>query len=84
MKNLRTEQVVETKKVVASVVCNCCGKTNDVEHTMGGDINEMSVHFGYGSKYDLSIWELDICDDCLDKWRNTFKHPVKERTNTDW
>lgn len=79
MKNLRNDEVVVTQSVVTDLICNCCGRSIDVEHTMGTDINEVAIHFGYGSRFDLSIWEMDICDDCLDNWRATFKHPVNEK-----
>lgn len=76
MKKLRNEPVLETKQVLTELICNCCGKTIDVEHTMGTDITEFKVHFGYGSRFDMSFWEMDICDDCLEKWTSTFKHKV--------
>ncbi len=79
MKDIRDEEVLVTKSVVTNVICNCCGKCIDVETTMGSDINDISIHFGYGSRFDLSIWEMDVCDDCLDKWRATFKYPVTEK-----
>ena len=79
MKNLRTEEVVTIQEVVAEIICNCCGKTIDAEHTIGSDINSFKIHFGYGSRFDMTSWEMDICDDCLEAWVKTFKHPVSEK-----
>ncbi len=46
--------------------CNVCGKT--VEQVFENQM-PISIHdcIGYGSKYDGSMLDLDICSDCFDK-----------------
>lgn len=80
MKQTMAEQkiVIETK--TTSVTCDCCGKTIKGEHASDmGDITDVVIQFGYGSRFDTDIWKMDICDDCLEKWVSTFKYPIEKR-----
>lgn len=72
--------IVDTQ--LDQLICDCCGKTIDVAEICGSDINDFSITFGYGSKFDLTKWDLDICDDCLEKWVSTFKHDITKKEYT--
>lgn len=61
--------------------CNKCGKTFD----MWDEQNDFSFHkhVGYGSKYDMSRIELDLCCDCFDELMDYIaqmckKSPIRE------
>ena len=68
------DKLVETKKLAeteekgtykAIRVCSICGKRFD-----NLDIQEdhrIKHYFGYGSRYDLQIFEADLCLSCFDK-----------------
>lgn len=77
MKN-QIEIIEEISKLqVKSIICNCCGKKIELVHEYNiTDINNIIIEFGYGSRFDLSAWEIDICDDCIEKWIQSFKHPI--------
>jgi len=78
MKNKFLEKVIEEKVKIYSVVCNCCGKK--IEFPDGYDnteITDITISFGYGSRFDLTTWEMDVCDDCIEKWVKTFKLPIE-------
>ena len=83
MKKLSEEKEMVVKKIIDKVVCNCCGKINVInnEYNMT-DISPIDISFGYGSRFDLTTWEMDICDDCIEKWIKSFKHPIIEHENT--
>ena len=62
--------------------CNVCGKT--IEQVFENQML-ISIHdrIGYGSKYDGSMLDLDICSDCFDKLNDGFAeecaiNPIKE------
>lgn len=73
MKHYKYQTVTTVDKVLSKMVCDCCGKEDEVG-LRGSDVNEFSISFEYGSKFDLSKWDLDVCDSCLEMWTNTFKH----------
>ena len=47
---------------IAIYKCDVCGKE---EESMF--INDIHHIFGYGSKYDMSLLDLNVCDECFDK-----------------
>lgn len=51
--------------VAKEIICNKCGKKFDMWDTQ----EDFSIyrHCGYGSQYDGSELELDLCCDCMDK-----------------
>ena len=51
--------------MASRTVCNMCGKTFDIWDTQ----EDFSLHreVGYGSKYDGSVINLDLCCECMDK-----------------
>jgi hypothetical protein len=78
------EKITETKTVseekVTAITCNCCGKTETGEHIdYDSTITSVDISFGYGSRFDTDTWKMDLCDDCLEKWVSTFKHPIEKR-----
>jgi len=72
-------------KIIATDVwiCDCCGKelVFDYENTDEYEIEwekESITTFnisgkGYGSKFDCTSLNFDVCDDCLISWFETFK-----------
>jgi hypothetical protein len=52
-----------TTKEIEDITCDKCGKSMIIDKysTAGG---KMEVGFGYGSKFDMDHYRLDICDDC--------------------
>jgi|SaaInlStandDraft_4_1057021.scaffolds.fasta_scaffold20813_4 hypothetical protein len=76
MKKTITETVERTEEIVVSLTCNCCGKTYTHDDVDMGDITNIDFSFGYGSRFDLQHWDFDICDDCIEAWVKTFKHPM--------
>lgn len=67
------------------VSCNQCGKMLRVE---GGVLKEgafsTEVSFGYFSKKDGQKHEIDLCEDCYDKWIKEFKIPVRVWEQTEF
>lgn len=54
-------------------VCNICGKDFD----LFDEQENFSIHrsVGYGSEFDGSNIDLDMCCDCFDKLMNTYILP---------
>lgn len=67
------------ERKLQSVVCNCCGRQLKVE---GGYLREECISvdhsFGYFSRRDGSRHHFDLCEDCYQKWIQTFRLPVEE------
>ena len=78
MKHFKYKKVTKVEKQLKRIVCDCCGKVINGE-TCGSDITDFSITFGYGSKFDMMKWELDVCDDCLESWVSTFKCQVTKK-----
>lgn len=79
MKQTKTVEETITKEEVISVVCNCCGKTETGKYIdYDSTITNLNINFGYGSRFDTDTWKMDICDDCLEKWTSSFKHPIEK------
>lgn len=69
-------------KVLTKAVCNRCGKevTNKKESPWEvNEIHNITIDFGYGSKFDLQTWNFDLCDECLEGFVKTFKIPPEIR-----
>lgn len=82
MKKYTEEQETVTKKILSTIICDCCGKKVEVlgEYDVG-EVNSFNIEFGYGSRYDLSKWHIDACDDCIEKWVDSFKHKIDKDLN---
>lgn len=72
----------QIKKVVADeklkeIQCNKCGKQYDAEQDLNGwgadKFQNLSFSFGYGSPYDCSILNFDLCEECLFTFIESFK-----------
>ena len=83
MIKFKKEKVTTLVDKIDVVICNCCGKKITTDHYCGSDITPISVEFGYGSRFDMEIWKMDICDSCIGKWVRKFKHKV-EKNNTEF
>lgn len=81
MKEVEVKTVTKkiTEEIVLSKSCDCCGKKIAGKHSeYDSDITSFDIEFGYGSRFDTSLWKLDICDDCLEKWTSSFIHKIKK------
>lgn len=74
-KTEKVEQIVE-EVVSETITCNKCG--NSVTQEQRGFESDyyqnINLHFGYGSSFDMETWNFDICEDCLVEFVKTFKH----------
>lgn len=66
-------------KELKSITCNKCGNTKELN---GEDYEKMwksesfqslTLHFGYGSKFDMEEWKFDVCEECLEEFVDSFK-----------
>lgn len=65
IKDKKLVKTDETGVYKAIRICSMCGRTFD-----DWDLQENNYvyhHFGYGSRHDLQIFEVDLCCDCYDK-----------------
>ncbi len=64
-----------TKKM--EVVCNCCGrKLTASKGVVKEGVLSINADWGYFSKKDGEIHKIDICEECYDKWKLSFKIPI--------
>jgi Fe2+ or Zn2+ uptake regulation protein len=71
-KSINSPFLVETL-----IVCNKCGKTydleeQDLEEWQADFMHRVSWSFGYASKHDGEEWVLDLCEDCIKEFVNSF------------
>jgi hypothetical protein len=67
------------------VKCNQCGKEfsnaeeefYDSEEIVPDVVHQFKISFGYGSKFDGNSIQFDLCDECLEKLKNSFVVPTK-------
>lgn len=61
--------VTEEKEVVNFITCDFCGKTVKADEVI--DLNNVFATIkwtaGFDSSFDMTTFELDICDECLNK-----------------
>ncbi|HMD81354.1 MAG TPA: hypothetical protein VKE92_08615 [Anaerolineales bacterium] len=58
---------------VKAVRCDRCSNDLGVdEHGTAREGTSFSLSFGYGSRFDLSDWYFDICDDCAEWLKGEF------------
>jgi protein-arginine kinase activator protein McsA len=75
-------EILETKlvekEVVTDVLCNKCGCSckdyMDANHEHF-NFNSAIIYpdFGYGSSYDMQVWEVHLCESCYAELESTFK-----------
>ncbi len=60
-----------TRKIesIELVKCNMCA--NEIDHANCSYFSYTHYH-GYGSARDLETDHIDLCNNCYDKWVNTF------------
>lgn len=67
------------------VRCNGCGRELKAEKEI---IREgyftADVRFGYFSRKDGTRHTFDLCEDCYDRWIDTFAIPVEELPETEF
>lgn len=72
------------EKNAEKILCNCCGRELTVEK---GIVKEEYISilktFGYFSKKDGTKHRLDVCEDCYDKWLESFAIPVETSEETE-
>lgn len=65
------------KKDIKEVICNMCGeniKKDDFDHFY--DYLQVDKLWGYTSEYDGENHCFDLCQDCYEKFINSFKIPI--------
>ena len=70
MKKFKTIEMPQ--EIVTEYVCDKCGKKS--EDGFSPYIQTLHIDWGYGSKFDTEMWEIDLCEECLIK--------MLEETNT--
>ena len=67
------------REVLTSTTCNKCGKEFLNENGYSnGEIEHFTVEFGWGSFLDMSVYIFDLCDNCFNEFKNTFKIEPEE------
>ena len=62
------------------IICNKCGKEFDI-YDEQENFSIHSYQIGYGSKYDGSGLQLDLCCECMDELIDSCKiSPIEENT----
>lgn len=68
------KSVTIEKLDVDKVICNCCGK--EIKIDKFGEIEDyitIKKSWGYNSNFDGEEHEIDICNDCYQKWIEKFE-----------
>ncbi|WP_010166833.1 hypothetical protein [Candidatus Epulonipiscium viviparus] len=66
--------------------CNCCGRIiddNSSHMSAHHDFLLVKKEWGYFSNKDMTEHRFIICEDCYDKWIESFKLPVEEFVTTE-
>jgi hypothetical protein len=61
MKKFNTVEVPQ--EVVTEFCCDRCKKVS--EDGFIPYIHTLHIDWGYGSKFDGDMWEVDLCEDCI-------------------
>lgn len=71
-----TETTVKKQVITTKFICNKCGKEIDVKNNVfaNNEIHSFSICFGYYSNRDGESWKFDLCEDCIVKLAESFKH----------
>ena len=69
---------------LTQVRCNGCGRELKLEKEMVREgYFAADICFGYFSRKDGLRHKFDLCEDCYDKWIDTFAIPVEEVPETE-
>lgn len=71
------ETITENNQKVEKVLCNCCGKEITKEQGYFSDHLHIEKQWGYFSQKDGRKDDFDICENCYDKFVNSFVLPIK-------
>ena len=67
------------KKEVEKIICNKCGKEILVKNGISEeDVLSIQKRWGYFSDKDNEVHEIDLCEECYDKWIATFAIPIEK------
>lgn len=76
---MRQYKIQETKEV-EKMICNKCGKEVLVKNGVPqADMLSVEKRWGYFSEKDNEVHEFDLCEECYDKWIQTFLIPVEQK-----
>lgn len=76
---MRQYKIQETNEVV-KIICNKCGKEILVKNgIMEEDVLSVEKRWGYFSNKDNEVHQIDLCEECYDKWIESFLIPVTEK-----
>lgn len=74
-------QIMENKTLVTNVekiICNCCKKEIDVKNgILQGDVLTVEKRWNYFSEKDNEVHRFDICEECYDKFVQSFQIPIE-------
>ena len=71
---------MQEKKEVEKIICNKCGKEILVENGVAeADVLSVQKRWGYFSNKDNDVHEFDLCEECYDKWIETFAIPIEQK-----
>jgi N-acetylglucosamine-6-phosphate deacetylase len=71
MKIWEIKEKLVSKNIIKSIKCDFCQKTNN-ESILGNDNGvfegfiDFSIEGGFGSKFDMERYDIDICDECFE------------------
>ena len=75
----------ELSGVPEEVICNSCSRNLKIEN---GILTEGCFHarhsFGYFSNKDGKEYEIDLCEECFDRWIAGFSYPVRAEDRTEF
>jgi len=75
MRKYKRVKVKVEKSELVAVICDFCKKEIDESFVEHGGFGRIKISFGYPSKFDLTYFEGEICDECFEK---LFKEKLKE------
>lgn len=58
------EEVVKPTQSLADITCDKCG--NSCRRDLNYEFANMTAYWGYGSRKDEQVFDLDLCEDCFD------------------
>lgn len=67
---------------ITTYTCDRCGYKVQDENGCMFDITPIYISFGYGSKFDLETWSMDLCDDCIETITKDFAKNIKVTENS--
>jgi hypothetical protein len=73
---MKTYKIVE-RKVEDGVYCDVCGNPCSIEQ-IGNEYATLEAIWGYGSKYDGTKFDIQICEKCFDDTLDWIKKRRKQ------